>query len=370
MMAALRLENLTKHFLGGVRAVDGLSLEVHDGELLTLVGPSGCGKTTTLRMIAGLEVPTAGSITLDDRRLGGVAPKNRDVAMVFQRHALYPHLTVAGNLGFGLKLRGLDASQIRRRVDRAANMLGIAGLLARRPGELSGGQQQRVALGRAIVRQAGLFLFDEPLSNLDPALRYELRAEIRQLQAELATTTIYVTHDQAEAMTLGRRIAVMHQGRLQQLADPATIYRRPANRTVAAMFGSPGMNFLEGRIAWQDGAVMFAWGDPKSERLTLPLPSELSGVAGRCVDGAITLGVRPEHLLPTGQCAAESPRFAATVEGVECVGAVSLLHLRAGGQSLVMRTAAAGLPTSGPVEVGLLAANVRLFDSHSGQSLE
>jgi len=378
-MAALSLDNLSKHFPGGVRAVDGLSLEVRDGELMVLAGPSGCGKTTTLRLIAGLESPTAGSIALGGRPLDGVPPKGRDVAMVFQSHALYPHLSVAGNLGFGLKLRSVARGEIRTRVAWAARMLGIEDLLARRPGELSGGQQQRVALGRAIVRQPKLFLFDEPLSNLDAALRAELRAEVRRLQARLGVTTLYVTHDQAEAMTLGQRIAVLRDGRLQQLAEPQTIYAKPANRFVAAMFGSPGMNLVEGRLEARAGQLVFAAGPAASRTsaeagdagLTLPVAACHREPLQSRVGKPITLGVRPEHVLPAEQCGPDAPRFTATVEAVEPIGPETHVRLSAGGQSLVLRTGAApGLRAGDPIALAVTPESLLFFDSESGQRLE
>jgi len=382
-MAALSLDNLTKHFPGGVRAVEGLSLEVRDGELVVLAGPSGCGKTTTLRLIAGLENPTAGRITLGGRPLDGVPPKGRDVAMVFQSHALYPHLSVAGNLGFGLRLRGVAREEIRQRVAWAAGMLGIEELLGRRPGELSGGQQQRVALGRAIVRKPKLFLFDEPLSNLDAALRGELRAEIRRLQTRLGVTTLYVTHDQAEAMTLGQRIAVLREGRLQQLDEPRTIYERPANRFVAAMFGSPGMNLIEGRLEAREGQLVFVAGSAASGAsaeaecagFTLPVApchrEKLQSRAGK----PITLGVRPEHVRPehvrpAAECGPDASRFPATVEAVEPIGPETHVRANAAGQALVLRTGAApGLRAGDRIELGVAPESLLFFDSESGHRL-
>jgi len=377
-MAVLTLDNLTKHFPGGVRAVEGLSLAVGDGELMVLAGPSGCGKTTTLRLIAGLESPTAGGIALGGRPLDGVPPKGRDVAMVFQSHALYPHLSVAGNLGFGLRLRGVAREEIRDRVAWVAEMLGIGELLARRPGELSGGQQQRVALGRAIVRKPKLFLFDEPLSNLDAALRAELRAEIRRLQARLGVTSLYVTHDQAEAMTLGQRIAVLRDGRLQQLDEPRTIYQQPANRFVAAVFGSPGMNLVEGRLEAWEGQLVFvagsAAGGASAEAgdagLTLPIApchrERLQGRAGK----PITLGVRPEHVRPAAECGPDAPRFPATVEAVEPIGPETHVRANAGGQPLVLRTGAApGLRAGDRIELGVTPESLLFFDSESGHRL-
>jgi len=337
-MATLALENVLKIYPGNVRAVEDLTLEVADGELMVLVGPSGCGKTTTLRMIAGLERPTRGTISIDGRPVNGVAPKDRDVAMVFQGHVLYPHLTVAGNMGFGLKLRRVAKSEIRRRVSEAAEVLGISELLARRPGELSGGQQQRVALGRAIVRNPKLFLFDEPLSNLEAGLRAQMRQEIRRLHARLGTTIVYVTHDQTEAMTLGQRIAVIRRGRLQQVADPATLYHRPANRFVAGLIGSPAMNFFEGRIERRDDWLVF-----RGESFALPIPETCGARLESFTGKPITLGIRPEHIgSPAAEQRADAPRITAEVEAVEPLGPESYVYYSAGAETFVSRVDAGG----------------------------
>ncbi|MGA2062281.1 MAG: ABC transporter ATP-binding protein, partial [Thermoguttaceae bacterium] len=248
-MAALVLENLVKTFPGGIRALDGVSLDVADGERVVLFGPSGSGKTTALRLIAGLEHPSGGTISIDGRIVNRLPPQQRDVAMVFQQHSLYPHLSVFGNLAFGLKLRRLGKAEIQSRVAETAAVLGIADLLKRKAWELSGGQRQRVALGRAIVRRPKIFLLDEPLSHLDAGLREQMRHEIVRLQQErLQATMIYVTHDQTEAMTIGQRIIALNNGRVQQIADPETLYNRPANRFVASLIGSPAMNFFPGKI--------------------------------------------------------------------------------------------------------------------------
>jgi multiple sugar transport system ATP-binding protein len=247
-MASVRLDGVAKTYPNGHIAARGLDLEIADGEFMVLVGPSGCGKSTALRMIAGLETPTAGRITIGDRDVTALPPQDRDIAMVFQSYALYPHMTVRENLAFGLRMRGALSDLIDRRVDEAARALGLEAVLGRRPAQLSGGQRQRVALGRAIVREPKVFLFDEPLSNLDAKLRVETRAELARLHRRLRATVVYVTHDQEEAMTLGSRVAVMRDGYLQQVAPPMELYRRPANRFVAAFVGSPGMNFLPGDI--------------------------------------------------------------------------------------------------------------------------
>ncbi|MBN2473063.1 MAG: sn-glycerol-3-phosphate ABC transporter ATP-binding protein UgpC [Pirellulales bacterium] len=354
-MATLALENVVKQFAGNVRAVDGLTLDVADGELIVLVGPSGCGKTTTLRMIAGLETLTRGSILIDGRDVGRLRPRDRDVAMVFQHFALYPHLSVAGNLAFGLKLRRTPRAEIQRRVNEAADVLRLGHLLARRPGELSGGERQRVALGRAIVRQPRVFLFDEPLSNLDAALRCQMRQEIRRIHARLETTAVYVTHDQTEAMTLGQRIAVMRDGRLQQVADPATLYRRPANRFVAALLGSPPMNFFDGWIQRSQGKLVFATvgevsdGDRIDAQLdsgtarhfTLPVPAAWTARVEPYLNRPITLGIRPEHLgSPAAGRSPDVPRIPALVEAVESIGPESHVYLRAGQHTFVCRVEA------------------------------
>jgi multiple sugar transport system ATP-binding protein len=290
-MARVVLEDVAKVYQGGVRAVDGVSLEIADREFVVLVGPSGCGKSTTLRMIAGLEEITSGRILIADRVVNDVPPKDRDIAMVFQNYALYPHMTVYKNMAFGLKLRHVPRAEIDRKVREAATMLGIGELLARKPKQLSGGQRQRVAVGRAIVREPKAFLFDEPLSNLDAKLRVEMRAELKRLHRRLRTTTVYVTHDQEEAMTLGDRIVVMKDGVVQQVADPLTIYERPVNRFVAGFIGTPPMNFLTGRLFLREGHVYFHEG---ACRILLP-DRHVSRLAPYDQQ-PVVLGVRPERL--------------------------------------------------------------------------
>jgi multiple sugar transport system ATP-binding protein len=290
-MAKVVLEEVVKVYSNGVRAVDGVSLEIADREFVVLVGPSGCGKSTTLRMIAGLEEISAGRIRIAERVVNEVPPKDRDIAMVFQNYALYPHMTVYKNMAFGLKLRRVARAEIDRKVREAATMLGIQDLLERKPKQLSGGQRQRVAVGRAIVREPKAFLFDEPLSNLDAKLRVEMRAELKRLHRRLQTTTIYVTHDQEEAMTLGDRIVVMKDGIVQQVADPLTIYERPVNRFVAGFIGTPPMNFLTGKVVLKDGHVYF---DEGACRIQLS-DRHLSRLAPYDQRNAV-LGVRPESL--------------------------------------------------------------------------
>jgi len=316
-MAEVVLENVTKVFPGPVVAVDNLSLSVDDGEFVVLVGPSGCGKSTTLRLIAGLEEATTGDIRIAGRVVNNVSPKDRDVAMVFQSYALYPHMSVYRNLAFPLLMRKLPRKQIDRRVREAARILGIEDLLDRKPGALSGGQRQRVAVGRAIVRDPAAFLFDEPLSNLDAALRVEMRAEMKRLHHRLAATTIYVTHDQEEAMTLGDRIAVMKDGVVQQSGPPLTVYDRPANRFVAGFVGTPPMNFLHGRLIGRDGGVWFEDGSARV-RLSSEHAERLGSVAGR----QVVLGVRPEAIGLTcqGRFAGQDNVLPAEVSVVEPLG--------------------------------------------------
>jgi len=294
-MARVELEHVEKIYEGGAKIVSDLSLDVADRELLVLVGPSGCGKSTTLRMIAGLESVTAGTIKIDGRVVNDLPPKDRDIAMVFQSYALYPHMTVYENMAFGLKMRKTPRPAIDAAVRRAADILGIAHLLERRPKALSGGQRQRVALGRAIVRAPKCFLFDEPLSNLDAKLRVEMRAELKRLHQELGSTVVYVTHDQEEAITLGDRVVVMKDGVIQQSAPALEIYRRPANRFVAGFLGSPPMNFFEGQLLVASGRLWFTTGDGADDA-RLPVPGWARESLRARAGGPIVMGVRPEAL--------------------------------------------------------------------------
>ncbi|MGQ0628317.1 MAG: ABC transporter ATP-binding protein [Phycisphaerales bacterium] len=287
-MATVAIENVTKTYPGGFQAVKGVSLDIADGEFVVLVGPSGCGKTTTLRMIAGLEDVTGGSISIGGRVVNDLHPKDRDIAMVFQNYALYPHMTVFENIAFSLKLRRVPKPEIKSRVDGVAKMLGIEGLLDRKPKALSGGQRQRVAVGRAIVREPKAFLFDEPLSNLDARLRVTTRGEIKALQHRLKTTTVYVTHDQEEAMTLGDRIVVMYGGLIQQVGSPLEVYRRPVNRFVAGFLGTPPMNFVDGTIVKGQGLKF------SGEGMEIAVPETAATVA--LTGKPVALGVRPQGL--------------------------------------------------------------------------
>jgi len=320
-MAKVVLNGVTKVFPGGTVAVDHVDLEIADGELLVLVGPSGSGKTTVLRLTAGLEELSDGEIRIGDRVVNDVHPMDRDVAMVFQNYALYPHMTVAENIGFGLKLRRRRKAEIRDRVRQTAGKLALAELLQRKPGQLSGGQRQRVAMGRAIVRDPAAFLMDEPLSNLDAKLRVRMRAEIQRLQHELGTTTMYVTHDQVEAMTMGDRVAVMRDGRLIQVDTPQALYASPADMFVAGFIGSPAMNFLRARLEASNGTVFAAFGSTKLE-----LPPSVARRAGTDV----IVGLRPEHLeLANGSCNGKS-LLRAPVALAEPVGAQVIVHLDLG----------------------------------------
>lgn len=342
-MARVELKNLCKDYPGGIQAVKNVCLVVEDREFVVLVGPSGCGKSTTLRMIAGLEECTSGEIFIGDVPVNNVPPKNRDIAMVFQNYALYPHMTVYKNMAFGLLLRKYLKKEIDRRVHEAAEILGITELLNRRPRELSGGQRQRVAVGRAIVRQPKVFLFDEPLSNLDAKLRVQMRAEISKLHARLQSTMIYVTHDQVEAMTMGDRIVVMLNGVIQQVAPPLQLYRHPANRFVGGFIGSPPMNMIEGRIARENDNLFFI--NPLNGiRMQIPEAKRtaLASHAGK----AIILGIRPEHFSSTTE-QDEEQIIRGAVEMVELTGAETNLYLKTGEGTLVARVNPQKIPALG-----------------------
>ena len=339
-MARVELQGVVKIFEGGTVAVQRTDLTIEDREFLVLVGPSGCGKSTLLRMIAGLEETSEGSIKIAGRDVTHLSPKDRDVAMVFQNYALYPHMTAYDNLAFGLKLRRIPKPEIDKRVREAAGILGIEPLLQRKPAALSGGQRQRVAVGRAIVRQPRAFLFDEPLSNLDANLRVQMRREILRLHRRLGATMIYVTHDQIEAMTMGERIAVMRAGRIHQVADPLTIYHRPSDRFVASFIGSPSMNFFEGRLSGSATALRF-----ESDGITLPIPAPWSAQLEPHAGEAVALGVRPEHLAPLPQ--GKPGELVMTLEVLEPTGNESYLSGPVGGVPVVARG-----PADWPYELG------------------
>jgi len=325
-MAEVRFENVSKVYEGDVHAVNDVNLTVEDGSLLVLVGPSGCGKSTTLRMVAGLEDITEGSIHIGGQRVNDVLPKERDIAMVFQNYALYPHMTVYNNMAFGLKLRKYPREEIEQRVADAAELLEITPLLRRRPRELSGGQAQRVAVGRAIVRHPKVFLFDEPLSNLDAKLRVQMRVEIARLHERLGTTMIYVTHDQVEAMTLGTKVAVMRDGYVLQVAEPLVLYNRPVSKFVAGFIGSPPMNFIEGRLEQRAGGVWFV-----GSELELQLDPDMARAVASHVGRPVHLGIRPEDIQDSALARAASQENVKTmhVEVVEPLGAETLVYLRA-----------------------------------------
>jgi multiple sugar transport system ATP-binding protein len=332
-MAQVTLSNVDKIYSGAVKAVDDFSLEIKEGEFVALVGPSGCGKSTLLRMVAGLEDISRGTIVIGGRVVNDIPPKDRDIAMVFQNYALYPHMTVRENMAFGLKLRKFPKDEIARRVEDAARILGIGELLDRRPKALSGGQRQRVAVGRAIVRKPAVFLFDEPLSNLDAKMRVQMRVEISRLHAQLGATMIYVTHDQVEAMTMGQRIVVMKDGLIQQVDAPLTVYDQPVNRFVAGFIGTPPMNFVEGHIRREERGLVFDGGPG----ILLPVGRKAEGAVSAYCGKPITLGLRPEDI---GSAVAEQGKDAqilATVDVVEPMGAESFIYLRTPVTTLICR---------------------------------
>ena len=314
-MALILLENVTKIFEGKITAVRNFTLEVADGEFMVIVGPSGCGKTTTLRMIAGLEETTSGNIYIGDSLVNDVSPRDRDVAMVFQNYALYPHMNAWQNMAFALKMRNIPRAEIKKRIVEAARLLGIENLLRRKPGALSGGQRQRVALGRAIVRSPRVFLFDEPLSNLDAALRLSTRAELKSLHQRLRTTTVYVTHDQAEAMSLGTRVCVVRDGEIQQTAGPMEVYEQPVNRFVAGFLGTPPMNFFAGSLKLKNDTAYFAIGNDAVRLPQRPI-TMLQEYDGK----QMVMGVRPENISPQQYHGLTENAISATVNVIEPVG--------------------------------------------------
>ena len=366
-MASVILKNIVKRFKS-VTAVDDLCIEIQDREFAVLVGPSGCGKTTALRMIAGLETATSGEIYIDDRLVNDVPPKDRDIAMVFQNYALYPHMNVRDNLGFGLKMRKFPRTEIAERVKEAADILGIHDLLDRKPKQLSGGQRQRVAVGRAIVRKPKVFLFDEPLSNLDAKLRVAMRTEISKLHRRLGATIIYVTHDQVEAMTMANRIFIMHNGALQQAGVPLDVYKQPANRFVAGFIGSPAMNFLPATLVEDQGAY-FVRGDCLNAKLPESFYPGVKAHVGR----PVIFGVRPEDM--TEHQATPSETHASTlstrVEVVETLGAETFVHLTCGAHTIVARVTAPDHPLTIGQEltIGLKMARTHIFDKETSLTI-
>jgi sn-glycerol 3-phosphate transport system ATP-binding protein len=353
-MAKVDFRNVTKRY-GTLEVIHGIDMQVADGEFIVIVGPSGCGKSTLLRMVAGLEPITGGEISIGDRVVNRLEPKDRDIAMVFQNYALYPHMSVFDNMAYGLRIRGLSKTDIAERVKRAADILELDPLLARTPRQLSGGQRQRVAMGRAIVREPAVFLFDEPLSNLDAKLRVQMRFEIQKLHRRLSTTSLYVTHDQVEAMTLAQRMVVMNAGRAEQIGSPMEVYENPQTLFVAGFIGSPSMNFLpgtangDGRIALEHG------GEARTSRAALE--------HGR----AVTIGIRPEHLVPCGE---REAFVSGPVEMVEQLGADALVHIGYGGSAIVARVPHGTSPNVGSTFCAAAdPARGFAFDAASGRRL-
>ncbi len=364
-MARVSLQHLSKEFPargGTVRAVEDLSLAIENGEWLVLVGPSGCGKTTTLRLVAGLEKPSRGTISIDGKSVEGVAPKDRDIAMVFQNPALYPHLAVFDNMAFGLTVRGIPRAELTQRVKSAAEMLGLAGCLERMPTELSGGERQRVALGRALVRRPAIFLFDEPLANLDPQTALQLRTDLLSLRGQFGATVLYVTHDQEEAMTLGQRIAVLRSGALQQVGNSREVYDRPANLFVATFIGSPPINVFRGTLRERAGRMLFENGSVAAEkqRLSFPLTNEQAARLAARSGRAILAGVRPETI---DAGAERQGGLEAEVEFVEDLGPDQYVHAKAAGERLVIRLRShQGLGPRARIRLHMDPAAVHFFD--------
>ncbi len=367
----ISLHGVTKQFPGGVVAVDDLSFDVQPGEFLVLVGPSGCGKTTALRMVAGLEQVTSGQIRINDRTVTRLPPRDRDIAMVFQNYALYAHMSVRRNMGFGLKMRGMPRSEIRRRVDEAAAMLGLSDLLDRKPRQLSGGQRQRVAMGRAIVREPAAFLMDEPLSNLDAKLRVEMRSEIIRVQRRIAAPTLYVTHDQTEAMTMGDRVAILRDGVLQQLGTPDEVYDSPVNVFVAGFIGSPAMNLITARVEPADDGIAVAFGASR-----LPIPPRvldrrptLAGHAGN----EVVLGIRPEDFAPAGDARPDRGQVAVTVDRVESLGSEQVVYLITGAESsqpiMARLERRVSLTEGAPVVLAVDLDRLYFFDPETGAAI-
>jgi len=358
-MARVSLERIQKAF-GEVEVIPALDLDIEDKEFVVLVGPSGCGKTTTLRMIAGLELPSAGTVRIGERDVTNLRPGLRNCSMVFQSYALYPHMTVRDNIAYGMKVRGTPRAEIDAAVDKAVRILGIGDYLDRRPKNLSGGQRQRVAIGRAIVREPDVFLFDEPLSNLDAKLRVEMRTELKSLHRRLATTIVYVTHDQVEAMTMADRVVVMHQGRIEQAADPITLYQQPANRFVAAFIGAPSMNFLDGELIQADGPLF-----KSRDGHRLPLPQARAERYAAHAGKPVAMGIRPEH------CSMTSPHtLPLKVVAVEPLGPHTLFVGHVGAVPFTAQVPAeTTADAEDVVEVGIELEQIHLFDQASGAVL-
>ena len=361
-MASVDIKEVVK-FYGSVQALHSVSVSIEDGEFIVLVGPSGCGKTTLLRMIAGLEVINAGEILINDVVVNDLRPKDRDVAMVFQNYALYPHKTVRQNMAFSLRMRRVEKSEIEPRVNEAASILSLEDYLDRFPRQLSGGQRQRVAMGRALVRRPQVFLFDEPLSNLDAMLRIQMRTEIKTIQEKVGTTAIYVTHDQVEAMTLAHRIVVLNEGRIEQIGTPMTLFERPANQFVASFIGSPPMNLLAGRVGQQNGGAPAFVADDDVGQLAMP------DVAGVQKNDRLLYGVRPEHLAIVESSGGDN-RMSALVKSVEPMGSETLVVAEAAGREIrVLLRNGLSVETGQSVALEPSLAHVHLFEPDSGVSI-
>src|SRR3954469_18139047 len=363
-MAQVAMRSLNKMY-DEVHAVKDVNLDIHDKEFVVLVGPSGCGKTTTLRMVAGLESISSGRVLINDKVVNELAPMDRDIAMVFQNYALYPHMSVYDNMAFGLKMRKFDKPEIEKRVKEAAEILGIQELLKRKPRQLSGGQRQRVALGRAIVRHPRVFLFDEPLSNLDAKLRVQMRVELKKLHDRLGTTAIYVTHDQVEAMTLGDRVVVMKDGVVQQVGEPLELYNEPANRFVAGFLGSPAMNFANVKVSADNGSVLAA-----SDGIRIKVPAPMTDRLGPYAGKEVTLGVRPEDIRIAGAGDPDDLHIDAAVEVIERLGSEILLDVAVGPNMMV-----AAVEPATPVKVRdrlrltMRPSRLHVFDAQTGAAI-
>jgi multiple sugar transport system ATP-binding protein len=345
-------------------AVKKINLEINNGEFMVLVGPSGCGKTTTLRMVAGLEKITSGTISIGDRVVNDLEPKDRGIAMVFQNYALYPHMSIFSNMAFGLQLAKKKKDFIQETVSRTSKALGLDHMLERKPQALSGGQRQRVALGRAIVRNPQVFLFDEPLSNLDAKMRVQMRSEISRLHAQLGNTMIYVTHDQVEAMTMGDRICVMKDGLIMQVADPLTLYRQPANLFVAGFIGSPPMNLLKGKVEKEASGLVFRE-TAEENAVVIPLKGPIEALAGKVLGKTIVFGIRPEHLTEESKNGSTTP-VSSTIDIAEPMGSESLVYLRAGTGNLIARIHGEALYHMGqPLTVYVNLDKATLFDTET-----
>ena len=364
-MATVTLSGIHKRYPNDAHAVRGVDMEIADGELIVFVGPSGCGKSTLLRMVAGLETITEGEIAIDGRRINEVSPADRDVAMVLQNYALYPHMTVYKNMAYGLVNRGMSKDDIKKKVRETSRLLAIEDFLDRKPAQLSGGQRQRVAMGRAIVRNPKIFLFDEPLSNLDAKLRVQMRIEIKRLQREFGVTSIYVTHDQVEAMTLANRMAVINEGKFEQMGTPIALYERPASTFVAGFIGSPAMNLFDSQVAGDGGSVALPGGD----RLALP-----ADLGARAAGRAVTLGIRPEHLELAGSGGGNgNGRAHLTAEVIEQLGADTVIHGHFGGDRRNLTVRLQGTVGFAPGEVLPLRVapeRLHLFDPETGARLD